>query len=240
MCTLSWLWEAEGYQVFFNRDELRERLPARGPARGRREGVDYLAPRDGDAGGAWLGVNALGLTLAVHNRSPLESLPEGREWWSRGQLLLSLLAAGSADDVRAALLAVDLDRLRPFTLLVFAPRRALLSAAWDRRELSFDRPGEGAMPLCSSAFDEGRAAESKRALWRRWARRGRPGPSDHLAWHQSHEPERGPYSVCMHREGASTVSFSRVVVGPERVEFHYHDGPPCQSLPWQIERLARA
>jgi len=51
MCTATWLRGITGYEVFFNRDELATRKPARPPARRDRGGVRILAPLDGDAGG---------------------------------------------------------------------------------------------------------------------------------------------------------------------------------------------
>jgi hypothetical protein len=45
--------------------------------------------------------------------------------------------------------------------------------------------------------------------------------------HRSHAPEKGPYSICMHREDACTVSFTEVIVGNSEATMSYHEGAPC-------------
>ena len=49
----------------------------------------------------------------------------------------------------------------------------------------------------------------------------------HRAYHRSHHPERGPYSPCMHRPDAKTVSYSEVTVSDEQVCFRYRPLSPC-------------
>ncbi len=67
MCTVSWRAARDGYDLFFNRDELHTRAPELPPALSERDGVRFLAPRDGDHGGTWLAVNEHGLTVCLLN-----------------------------------------------------------------------------------------------------------------------------------------------------------------------------
>jgi hypothetical protein len=53
----------------------------------------------------------------------------------------------------------------------------------------------------------------------------------HLAYHESHVPERGPSSPCMHRPDARTVSFTCVRVDSHDVRMSYAPHPPCQGRP---------
>jgi hypothetical protein len=46
--------------------------------------------------------------------------------------------------------------------------------------------------------------------------------------HRSHAPEKGPYSICMHREDACTVSFTDVIVDNSVATVSYHEGTPCE------------
>ena len=68
MCTVSWTPLDGGYALAMNRDERRTRAPATPPERRELDGVPVLLPRDGEAGGTWIAVNALGHTLALLNR----------------------------------------------------------------------------------------------------------------------------------------------------------------------------
>ena len=68
MCTVSWLRQSNGYQLFCNRDEKRTRRPSSGPQLLVRDGVRFLAPIDADFGGTWIAVNEFGLSLVLVNR----------------------------------------------------------------------------------------------------------------------------------------------------------------------------
>jgi len=45
--------------------------------------------------------------------------------------------------------------------------------------------------------------------------------------HASHAPEIGPYSICMHRNDAATVSYTEVVVSRRITRMRYQSGSPC-------------
>ena len=49
MCTVTWIEQPDRYSLFFNRDELRTRLPARPPEIHTGDRARYVAPIDGDA-----------------------------------------------------------------------------------------------------------------------------------------------------------------------------------------------
>ena len=59
------------YHLFFNCDELRTRGPALPPRMHEARGLRFLAPIDTDAGGSWLGVNELGLSIGLVNYYPI-------------------------------------------------------------------------------------------------------------------------------------------------------------------------
>ncbi len=52
-----------------------------------------------------------------------------------------------------------------------------------------------------------------------------------LGWlrrlHRCHAPESGPFSTCMHRSDAATVSYTEIAVSGRRVRMQYHAGAPC-------------
>lgn len=227
MCTLSWRQEATGYELFMNRDELRQRLPARPPALHRGTHATYLAATDGDAGGSWLAVNEHGLGLALLNRYDPAPRPPAGTLRSRGLLVIDL--AGSRDEpaeVFKYLREIDLRCYRPLTLALFFPGEDPLAVAWNGFKLS--TPWHPKQPLASSSYDPEGINEARRksalALLA-------PAPSrdELMSFHRSHHPERGPYSPCMHRTDAATVSFTSVRVTPQDVAMAYADGPPCRS-----------
>ena len=230
MCTATWITRSDGYELFFNRDELRVRQPALPPRVESRGGVAYLAPTDADAGGTWLAVNERGLTLGLLNGAPPRS-PLSGPYTSRGELVRSLADAGDWEEVAARLekggSAPSLASFRPFTLLVLDPSGPIRRATWDGERLSLDAD-EPAQPLASSSLDHSGAAQARRELWReRFADRAAGSPETHLAFRASHLPEKGTYSPCMHRPDAVTVSSCHVTVTADRVRLTYLAGPPC-------------
>jgi hypothetical protein len=76
----------------------------------------------------------------------------------------------------------------------------------------------------SSGYDEPGAQAARSQVFRQALRQSSAGT---LAWlrrlHRSHRPERGAYSICMHREDAATVSYTEIRSRPGRVEMEYAD-----------------
>lgn len=230
MCTASWRQDGQGFELYFNRDESVRRGRARAPEAHEVEGVRVLAPTDADAGGTWLGVNEHGLAAALLNAWDLRVDPRAPR--SRGLLVRELLAAADVEEASARLARADLAHHRGFTLLLLSPGAPARVRHWDGRalvELAAERP------LASSSLDGGRARTERRALYERLtAGAAEPARAALESFHASHEPARGPWSPCMHRAEASTVSASQVRVDAREVALRYADGPPCERPfgPW--------
>lgn len=237
MCTVSWLIADGRYELFDNRDESLRRSPARAPEVELLAGVRVIAPRDGDAGGTWIGVNELGLTLALLNAWHLELPEPAGGFVSRGLLVRSLLDAATAAQVAVRLAAGSLERYRGFQLAAFEPGLpAPRVASWDGARLAEVVP---VLPLVSSSRGPERAQRERRAALERLAE-GRPLDRELLArFHASHLPERGSWSACMHRADAETKSASHVCVDERWVSFRYAAGAPCRAAWGEPLRLAR-
>lgn len=251
MCTASWFFEGEGYELFFNRDELRTRLPAEPPRAYRLEGagtdgVSAILPTDGDARGTWIAVNGWGVSVALLNRYQDAADPTTTDRRrSRGLLVRDLAAERSVADVLGHLRRLELDIYAPFTLLVLEPHsEGSLGARrifWNGSRLS--APAEPVVPLASSGHDPRGVPATRARLWARHFRDRRPDGESCLAFHRCHLPEQGAHSPCMHRPDALSVSLTRVVVDDERVSMAYADGSPCEavlSAPVTLERLPSA
>lgn len=232
MCTVTWILEKNGYQIFFNRDELKTRRMALPPQVAIRRGVQYIAPTDADAGGTWLAVNEFGLSVGMLNYYHPEAgnaLP-GKEYISRGLLLKSLIDSATRAEAIRRLQREDPGNYRSFILVIWEPGKTVAACTYDgsyRPAMVEENP---AIPLTSSSFSTGKVIEKRRSLFREMASSLPQIDARSLtAFHQSHLPGAGPYSVCMHREDAQTVSFSRVIVTAQKVEFLYAPGSPCRK-----------
>lgn len=240
MCTVSWRHDSGGYEVFFNRDELRSRSAALPPRRIERDGLEILSPVDADAGGSWLTVNTYGVTIALLNRygikTPAGSYASVR---SRGQLVLDLAPAESQGQALERLRAVELGDYQPFTLLVLGIGSQPLMTASDGHRL--EAPSRPEAPLVSSSHDTAAATRARLDLWRRTV--DLRDASTLAAFHRSHWPERGAASPCMHRQDAKTVSSTHLQVTGDTIAMAYADGPPCTAAygpPLVLERRPAA
>ncbi|MGQ0720731.1 MAG: NRDE family protein [Candidatus Eiseniibacteriota bacterium] len=243
MCTATWLRTDSGYELFFNRDELRARGEAR-PPRAREAvrpdgtAVSFLAPEDPDFGGTWIAVNDSGVSLAVLNGFRSADYGVRTDWRSRGLLVIDLAGCRTTGEIEQQIRGTDLDAYRSFRLLALGERRTALVAEWDRRRLAVDGDAEKRVPLVSSSFEEGEVGAHRRAEYRRIVG-GVPTRERLLAYHKSHENGPSAFSVCMHREDAATRSFTHVRVGRDEVELAYHGGPPCEPAPDVAATLPR-
>jgi len=232
---MSWFSTAGGYEVFFNRDERRSRKAALPPGIHVRGDTRFIAPLDGDFGGARLAVTEHGITLAIENGyTDLDDLAHepAEGFTSRGLLLTSLADCRSSTDVLRRMEGLDLHRYRSFLLTVFDHDGTGLLARWIRGLLSINRELERLVPIISSSFETEEVLRSRRNLFHGMQNENDAGHAElHLAYHESHLPQKGPYSTCMHRPDARTVSFSRIQVDQHEARFHYVPHSPCRGRP---------
>ncbi len=253
MCTLSLLVRSgRGYSLVMTRDERRTRGVGSPPQLGAAAGRRFLAPRDADAGGSWIAVDATGRTLCLLNgdeQAPgFEESPRLR---SRGELLLDLV--GCPD--RAALgqeladrAAAGSLRVRPFQLIAVEPAGgAVTHWRFDGRELRVDV----AVPpwiVTSNGFDPRGVAQARREQFDRWLERrgGEPASredvqlADLMELHRSHVGARNDgelASFCLHRPLVSSVSLTAVEVTADRIAMLYQPGAPCEHAPLHEVRL---
>ena len=228
MCTVSWLHDQDSYRLFSNRDERHSRQPALKPSIHEQRGVRFIAPIDGDHGGSWIGVNQFGISLCLLNRyhdadgnSPLSDI-------SRGLLLIELIDCRSRSEAPDRIRPMNLNRFKPFTLLVLEPEQPSLLIHWNGRESTIDGGGEDSMPLISSSHDLPGVVSARRQHFKNLVDQANQVDTDLLPrFHTSHFPAASAYSTCMHRPDARTVSFSRVTVSRDKIEFLYHPDSPC-------------
>jgi len=241
MCTATWLTGPGAFHLFFNRDELRTRERASPPRPAESDGVRFLAPRDGRAGGTWLAATEHGLALALLNRSDGRVPPEAA---SRGHLIPRLVAAGDPTDFAARLGREELAALPPFRLAAFwfAPRAASL-ASWDGHRLTCEPLTDSGL-LASSGLGDRQATVHRARLWGALRADGRPpDPARLRELHRSHDAGPSAWSVCMHRDEAETASSAEIRIDDGEVHLRYVDGPPCLAGPqWRLTlpRLASA
>lgn len=230
MCTLILAWRVlddAPIAVAANRDERLGR-PSTGPA--VRDGPPrYLAPRDEEADGTWIGVNERGLFVGITNRRT--DLVGER---SRGQLVLDAL---SQPGTGAALSVVERElaerEYAGFNLVLADAERAVL-LAWDGvlRQTEFV---PGVHVVVNEGHDES-AAKSRRIRTALVDQPDEPegGTSTQTVadwWTRAKRVLRDHHvGACIHADGYGTRSSSLVSVGADgAVHYEFADGPPCET-----------
>jgi len=206
-------------------------------------GHGYVAPRDAEAGGTWIGLSASGVVAAVTNRW-LDTDREGDR--SRGLLVLDCLEADSAEGaVRRVERDLEARSYDGFNL-VLADESAAFLLSYDgglaitrldpgvhvvgnvggvvngverfaipdrRREFGSERADSARAVAAALAPEPGEAGAE-------WLDRASATLTDH------------EYGACLHGDEFGTRSFTRIrtVPDPETApEFAYADGPPCET-----------
>lgn len=228
MCTVSWSIRPEGYDLFFNRDELDTRAPELAPCLAQREGIAFIAPRDGDRDGTWLLANEFGLTVCLLNDYSNRWRPDPRSpRLSRGHIVLTTAGAKNIDDVLGAVRGQPLSCVPPFHLFAISTEQRLL-LHWNGSTL--ERLTEKAVtpPLTSSSYSTPNVIATRLSSYRSFVHAiAQPLPEELFAFHRQYDSDAGAYSVLMSRSDAATRSICHVSVGNERVRVRYQ---PVVSL----------
>ena len=152
---------------------------------------------------------------------------EGAE--TRGEVVNAVAAAGSAEAAQTKLDRLPLARINPFRLIgvlageVVELRRVL-------KVLTRRRHPWRTRQWVSSGFDEAKAQRIRGRTFRESLRQKTAGSVDWLRrLHRSHAPEAGPFSICMHRADASTVSYTEIEVSGRGLVMRHQAGAPCEK-----------
>lgn len=227
MCTVSFFPSPRGFYLAMNRDEKRDRFAALPPKIVEFENHRVLFPRE-PTGGTWISANDAGVCLALINWHRIKREPNNGVR-TRGEVIRKLAGISTSDEISAAVKKLALRKLRPFRLIaIVSSENRVIEWRWNLNRLSIRKHSWEPHHWFSSSFDEA-TAEATRA--RVCVALPDESTKQDVKWlrrlHRSHEPERGPFSICMHRPDAATVSYTEVAVSGRSVVMCYKHGPPC-------------
>ena len=231
MCTLTFIPTTDGYLAAMNRDELRNRPIACAPQVRARNGVEALYPAE-PSGGTWIAANCYGNLLALLNWNDMALSQDAPvKTTSRGLLIPELIDASSFAATTGILEGLPLGDVLPFRLVAFfVSEKTVAEWLWDglRKELRILPWSRG--HWFSSSLSDQAAAELRGMTCEAAAAGPDFGTTKSLRiLHASHTPAAGPFSVCVHRADAATVSYAEVVCQGQSVAMRYVPGNPCRK-----------
>jgi len=212
-----------------NRDEKRKRFAAFAPTIIALEGHRAVFPTE-PSGGTWIATNDAGICLALINWHRIKGQPK-KDTLSRGLVVKELAGKSTAKEIAAAVKKLPVRKLRPFRLIAIVPaERRVIEWRWNLQRLAIRNHEWQRLHWFSSGFDEQRAElERQRVCNAANDRRSTESVSWLQHLHRSHAPKRGPFSICMHRPGAATVSYTEVAVSGGHATMRYKPGPSCSN-----------
>ncbi len=239
MCSVTLWTRSRGYLLGMNRDESRTRISALPPEKESAHQRQVISPREPE-GGTWISMNDFGVSFALVNwysQSRLASVPIV----SRGKIVRTLRSAIHPNEARSLLAQFDLNHLNSFRLVgVFPETETVLEWQWGGKELLQVEHRWAPAQWISSGWDEPGAQRARSAVFESFREDSDAGTSPWLRkLHGSHCDGPGPYSTCMHREDAATVSYTEIEVDTTGGELRYLSGPLCESHEWYCDRLLK-
>ena len=237
MCTVTFIARQRGYCLGMNRDEKLTRPAGLPPKKKTVSGRAVLCPSE-PGGGTWIALNDHGATFALINWYSITARVGGKAV-SRGEVVNSVGMAVSRDLADAALANLTLNHINPFRLIgIFPATGEIAEWRWDLGHLVRKNHRWKSQQWISSGFDEPTAQRVRSMNFQHAQRQKSAGSLDWLRrLHRSHSPQTGPFSTCMHRADAATVSYTEVTVSPHEAVMRYHAGSTCQSSACSFRQL---
>ena len=237
MCTVSFIARRRGYLLGMNRDEQLTRAKGLPPTLRSVDGVRVISPFE-PGGGTWIALNEFDVTLALVNWYSITARVRSNPI-SRGEVVKTTCVANSPGEVESVLKILLLRQVNPFRLIgVFPEKKKVVQWRWNLRKLERKDHAWQAQQWISSGFDEPKAQRVRSRTFRLSKMHATFGSTKWLRrLHGSHAPECGPFSTCMHRADAATVSYTEVAVSPGAAAVFHCVGAPCQNAVLSVRRL---
>jgi len=243
MCTVSFLPNSQGFYLAMNRDEKRDRFAALPPEVLELKSHRAIFPRE-PSGGTWISANDAGVCLALINWHRINREPKN-DVVSRGEVVRALAARASTGEIADGVAKLPLRKLRPFRLITIVSLEKLVAEwRWNLEWLTMRNHKWQTQHWFSSGFDEQGAELQRAKVCASFVAGGDdPGHASTRTGvnaavynltllrrlHRSHAPKRGPFSICMHRPDAMTVSYTEVGVSKKGATMRYKTGPCCSN-----------
>jgi hypothetical protein len=227
MCTVTLIPRRTGYRLAMNRDERLSRVAGLPPKPYYLHGCSAIFPSEPN-GGTWIALNEHGIALSLINWYSIPSKSRLSPN-SRGEVVRRTCQARTFEQVAAILHDLPLLQMNPFRLIgVFPADSAAREWRWDQNRLTTHIQPWQPQQWISSGFDEAQAQRVRSETFRRQLHSESAGG---MTWlrnlHRSHKPMKGPFSTCMHREDAATVSYTEIEVSADQGTMRYVAGPGC-------------
>ncbi len=211
MCTVTFIpLGRDEFVLTSNRDVSYRRPKASEPEIHVENGVRLLYPKDGKAGGTWIGSSRNNRLICLLNGGFVNHRRKQEYRKSRGLIVTELLAS---EDLPERLDSIDLRDIEPFTLVIVEGETELRlkEFVWDgaRKHLKKLSP-EPRIWSSSTLFDPD-MRNTREAWFETWKKKGSLTPDSILDFHKNAGAGDKEVGVVLKREQVGTVSITQFV-----------------------------
>ncbi|PCI11536.1 MAG: hypothetical protein COB73_01710 [Flavobacteriaceae bacterium] len=224
MCTVTYLPLGENeFILTSSRDVPFARKPADAPKKYIEDDVEITYPKDGDAGGTWIGTSAKNRLICLLNGGYKNHQSKEKYRKSRGIIVKDLL---KSENISEALTQIDLDNIEPFTLVIvdWNDGLELYEFVWTgAKKHLINIPKVPHIWSSSTLYD---AATKK--LRQDWFSQWQSGVSRYqqkgiINFHKTAGVGNDEIDVLMKREKGGTVSITSISRKKEKLHLIYED-----------------
>jgi hypothetical protein len=234
MCTVTVVPHERGSRLICNRDERRTRPPALAPVMYELDGRQAVFPLDPQGGSTWIGINDVGLAVALLNLHGMASATGDQPKRSRGLVVRELLQCTSLSHAREVVDALHPCAFASFLVVIVHLGRIVVARSETQCRIQHtQRTLDGPLLFTSSSLGDALVEPQRRRLFERMVLRSRTGWLDGQARFHHHQWRRRPeISVRMKRADALTVSRTTIDVANGKRHLLYE--APLNAVPDRV------
>lgn len=224
MCTVTYLpLGGNDFILTSSRDVPFSRKRADTPKLFIEDGVEITYPKDGDAGGTWIGTSSKNRLICLLNGGFKNHIPKKSYKESRGLIVKELLKSAI---ITVELSTIDLNDIEPFTLVIvdWNDGLELIEFIWTGEQKYLTKKAQKTCIWSSSTLYE-EEVKRKREIWFEEWQSEQNEFEQHkiIQFHKTAGEGDAKTNVLMKREEGGTVSISSIKREENSLDFIYED-----------------
>ncbi len=221
MCTVTFIPLANNdFILTSSRDVPFARKPAMAPKKYLEDGVELYYPKDGEAGGSWIGTSNKNRLICLLNGGFKNHEIKNNYKQSRGIVVKEIL---KKDALQSILNQIDLTNIEPFTIVALDWNTGLdlVELVWDGNKKHIQKLLLQPKIWSSSTLYSDEVKELRELWFKEWQKKQKFYASSILEFHHYAGIGDPEIDVMMRREKGGTVSITQVVKKGEIVNMYY-------------------
>jgi len=221
MCTVTYLpLKNNQFILTSNRDVGYARQKALAPQEYIEDGVELFYPKDGKAGGTWIGTSSKNRALCLLNGGFVNHKSGGSYRASRGKIVIHLL---KCEHIENELKTIDLIDIEPFTLVIVDWKRELklMEFVWDGSKRHLKNLSQDMCIWSSSTLFTEEMKNLRKKWFSKWRKNNPINQESILKFHHKAGTGDPNVDVILKRKNVGTVSITSVKKDSSGLQMDY-------------------